>query len=378
MLERLASVPQRLLPLLGAISRYSVPGIRDADAPYALIDFRKTHNPRTLRWLLSHLQVAGIQTYLYAPANLGNLRIVNELQWHPNTRLLWRYPEKSVPALRFTDDCTARNDPAGHIVCTHYDYSPDLTLGPSDYVMPLTMHTQIYGQYSEHERLDSYRAMPRKVRVLFAGNTNPGYENAFINEHYRKGSRFEIIQHLKARQLCRVIESADELDTLLMGEYWPGMAVIESGTLRIDQSKWMGLLTQADFILSPPGIIYPPSHNAVEGMAVGTIPFLNYPEWFFPNLRPLQNCVTFSTLDELEQRLRAIFQMSSKQIVDLRRGAVDYYTQHLESKQFVQRLLDSPYHTLHLHALSQTRESLEKTTQATAHRIGGTGGTQEA
>lgn len=171
------------------------------------------------------------------------------------------------------------------------------------------MHHQIYWQYREHLNLEKYRQSTRQTRVMFAGNYGDGY----VKRHDML-TRGEIVKHLE------------------------GKGIIHP---RVDQGQWLKLLATADFFVAPPGVRIPLSHNIVEAMAVGTIPITNYPNWLHPPLRDGETCLAFTTLEELDDALQRITDMSTATIEAMRERVIDYYQQYLNPNAFMQRALNS-------------------------------------
>ena len=73
-------------------------------------------------------------------------------------------------------------------------------------------------------------------------------------------------------------------------------------------------------------------------MAVGTIPIINYPEWFRPSLRHLDNCIAFDDEADLIAKVDLALRMSPEDIDRMRRNAIDYYEKHLDPVNFVRAI----------------------------------------
>ena len=245
-----------------------------------------------------------------------------------------------------------------------FDYNPSLDLTDGHFVMPIPMHPQIYVQYQDHERLELYRRSSRKIRVLFAGNWNEtGYDNPLLGELFGKLTRYQILEFLQQRDLVRMVQSTQELETLLAGPYWNGFVLVNRD-VRINQAHWLETIAKADFFLCPPGVLFPWSHNAAEAMAVGTIPLINYPEWFFPTLVNRKNAMTFDTLEELESTISVILQMQNVEVSHLRREVIGYYEQHLDPRRFVSNVVNAPQEHVYVHLWDEREELLRRTVQS--------------
>lgn len=208
-------------------------------------------------------------------------------------------------------------------------------------ILPYPMHPNAY-----HNRyflkLKDLRNNKRERRVLFSGNTNPkAYQNPVIDQYFKKISRVEVINTLvhtlNAAELFLVRKKADE--ALIPKGYYNGLVLYlwqwspeqsQGLDVRVANDRWHDFLATGDFFLCCPGIVIPQSHNAVEAMAVGTIPILQYPELFHPALEDGVNCITFSSKEDLVRKVRSCIHMSGDEIATLRQGVVDYYEKWLK------------------------------------------------
>jgi hypothetical protein len=105
---------------------------------------------------------------------------------------------------------------------------------------------------------------------------------------------------------------------------------------------YIKLMSRSCFFICSPGWLMPHSHNLIEAMSVGTIPITNYHHYMRPPLTPDINCLTFSTLEELEYVIERALNMTSPEIQNLRNGVIAYYEQYLAPESFAEQLLKSP------------------------------------
>jgi hypothetical protein len=305
---------------------------------------------KTLREILILFDISGYNVFLRARLNRRTLIVGNLFEWHRNLKLVWRDPVLLGATIVCTDKQKLNwQDEGSKVINLRYDYNPYLRLAPGHFAMPIPMHPQIYVQYRAHERLEEYRYPTRKVRLFFAGNWYKKGEYLPIYQGlFGKLTRHQILEFLQNRELVCIIKSHQELESLLSGAYWNGFALLDKSA-RVNQREWLSTISRADFFLCPPGGVLPWCHNCVEAMAVGTIPLINYPDWFFPNLTHRVNCMTFSTFDELERALDEIRQMSEVEIARMRKQVIDYYSQYLDPQRFVDSLVKYPDNQICLH-----------------------------
>ena len=208
-------------------------------------------------------------------------------------------------------------------------------------IMPFPMHPVHWGHYgTEMEAtLERLRASDRRLRVFFSGDTK-GYIRPKVAYPNVKLSRPEIIKVLLDRLGNDAEFVSDEplLHSLFDGGYTNKCVILDIGKLWIDDSVWLPRLAAADFFLSPPGYCMPMCHNAVEAMAVGTIPVTNYPEWFVPQLEHIKNCLAFTNENDLVSQVRHALEMSPMRIAEMRKRVIEYYENYLRPQIFVRNI----------------------------------------
>jgi hypothetical protein len=201
-----------------------------------------------------------------------------------------------------------------------------------------------YGMYPAHlqsatpEVLRSLRTQPRRMRVFFAGDSK-GYVRNRVRYPAPKLPRYEVLQALRAGISDRLIEVAgvDDIDRLTVNGFVDGFVLSDSGS-GIPQHRWLPTVANADFFLCPPGIVMPMCHNVIEAMAVGTIPVISYPEWFYPKLEHGRNCVAFDTRQSLVERMQKVLELSDDDIRALRANVIRYYDQYLRPGRLVEAI----------------------------------------
>jgi len=323
-------------------------------------DIDKKTRVRTVRWLLILFELSGFKVIVPLCFNRLILLLVKIRKWHSN--LEFRYFNKK----KYSIVCTTKDIKKTKITFDKkviqlvFDYSPKLELKDQDFTMPFLMHPQTYVQYKEHEKLTQYRQSKRKIRLLFAGNWDEGYHNETITQVCKKRSRYEIMQHIISNKLAKIVTCEAELNNIIYSDYLNEFVLIDTKKMRIDQGKWLKTLSCADFFLCPPGVHYPLSCNAVEAIAVGTIPLINYSEWFFPALVQGKDSMVFDSLQELDKQIGNIKRMSDEEITLFRNNVIDYYDKHLSPQVFLHKLLNSSYDKVRLHLLEEDVEYITK------------------
>ncbi len=84
----------------------------------------------------------------------------------------------------------------------------------------------------------------------------------------------------------------------------------------------------------------PWSHNAIEAMAVGTIPILQYDALFYPPLKHLKNCISYRDYASLDEAIQTALTMDEAQVQQMKSEVLDYYNQHLAIDQTINKIQD--------------------------------------
>ncbi len=222
-------------------------------------------------------------------------------------------------------------------------------LRPGDLPMPYSFYPAVWDN-NEDQRFDDYRRRERVWRLFFGGHCSQA--------SYRRIKKYTRLRPLdRYRVVCEVhryftdstlsIQSDQQLESAQRQRH-EAFVLIDNATYRTDASRWLGLLAQSDFFLAAPGCDYPLSHNAIEAIAVGTIPVLEYESLFTPPLRDGENCIAYRGIDGLRHAVARIEMMDQDDILRLRRGVIEYYESHLSPTAFCRDLENQSTLRLHL------------------------------
>lgn len=136
-----------------------------------------------------------------------------------------------------------------------------------------------------------------------------------------------------------IIKEQEKMRLVNEGEYSNKCVIVDRHQFSI-REPWLEVLSKSNFFVCPPGVIMPSSHNSIEAMAVGTIPLINYPEWFYPRLEHMKNCIEFSNEKDLISQVKHISNMKQTQIEQMRNNVIEYYEKYLLPQSFQQKILD--------------------------------------
>lgn len=236
------------------------------------------------------------------------------------------------------------------------DYRPGHTEGDGTVPMPFSLFPRLYADGTDL-RLDAFRVAPRQWAVFFGGDADPAkYSKPSIRRVYGKLSRPQMLDILRtALPAHAVVEPTDQAGfDAVRDRKLDGLVIMNTRHCRVAADQWLPTLSKARFFLACPGYRYPMSHNAIEAMAIGTVPILQYPELFFPALRDGVNCLCFDSAGGLTDAVNRALAMPEAEWCRMRDAAIQYYESHLAPGPTVETLMQTEpdaSNTVHLRYL---------------------------
>ncbi|MDD5259272.1 MAG: hypothetical protein PHD29_04850 [bacterium] len=209
--------------------------------------------------------------------------------------------------------------------------------------IPFIMHPVMY-YLSKHRRLPALRGNERKLRIFFGGNTSPAVYSNPIMKLQGHLTRTEALGALMSScQSIKYIESIKDLRKIMTSNKYLGEGRIwradwnNKTSSKVLVHKWLETISHSDFFLCFSGTDFPMCHNAIESMAVGTIPIIAYHDWFTPSLEHGKNAIVFSGTDDLVRKVNEVLSMSAAEISEMRQNVIKYYEEHLNPLSFVRK-----------------------------------------
>ena len=225
-----------------------------------------------------------------------------------------------------------------------YDIFSASKEGEKPIVMPFQMHPGNYAKFKYHEKLKTFRDKKRSLRIFFSGDMDKRYYLSGVSKYFpNKLSRLQAIEVILTdlREETLYIGDKENLGGLFNKEYTDKCVIIDNSKMYIQHEHWLDTISRSDFFLCVPGATMPMCYNAIEAMAVGTIPIINYPEWFKPHLKDMENCVIYTDKEDLVKKIKNVLEMDREKINELRDNVIRYYEERLELKNFVSRFLSA-------------------------------------
>ena len=311
-----------------------------ADRKVVFVHLTSQLRYRFFEQILRTLNAAGYAIFYVVPSlrdlvNLG--RLDGDIFWTPGVTLTSVLPAHTdLYDACYDGDC----DPLSRhswrkTFRLEFDLAKDRDSISNAVYIPFSVHDYIY-RCCFHRRTELLRN-PKKIRLLFAG-AYAGYANGPIGRRLGKMERGEIVDVFRTHEHTVVITSSAELEAVLRGPRTTNYYWIDTARFRVPAERWLEILSYVEVFLCPPGVTTPMSHNAIESMAMGAIPLINYPEWFHPRLVDDVSCLAFSDTASLAHQLDSIRDLPDEELGRLRRNALDYYEQSLDLDSIVGQL----------------------------------------
>jgi hypothetical protein len=185
----------------------------------------------------------------------------------------------------------------------------------------------------------------KRNRILFYGCDDAVYDTEVIKNRFRLMSRSDVFRIIEKSGLDFISPDSYELleQQLNDPEITNAFFFLNSSDVWIPGQRWMNIISSFDFFISTPGVYMPHSHNVIEAMSVGTIPIIQYGNWFNPSLTDSVNCVSYNSITDLIRIINSVSGLTNERILQLRDGVSQYYNDHITPINFSKRLnmLDS-------------------------------------
>jgi len=172
---------------------------------------------------------------------------------------------------------------------------------------------------------------PRTFRLGFLGNKQPPRRAVQLAQCR------QAIDEAGITVVGPKLESSDSKNQAVWVEYGEG----STGPSGLDPSKYLRVLTEMDFCISPPGWGWY-THRTVEAIVRGSIPILAGPNVHNLGLRDGENCIVVDNNDWLGATRRALA-IPQAEVMQLRRSVLGLRKERLEpavaAKHFCSQLL---------------------------------------
>lgn len=319
---------------------------------------------RYLYVLLKFFSMQGYTIYVKRDLRLFHHILANDL-----SRLLFQErivhlgkPRAGVPTIVFDDN---------NLSADYYRGIEEKKA--EDFLVPMCQHPLMYHWGLWDLPWDA--SLPRKRSLFMAGNFNP--------QEYRRIEEqqlFPILSRVRVKELCEEyprtlhLNAFDELPEFLAGDSDHKILLLDRRKVEVHMLQLRNYLARFDFFFALPGVVKPESHNIVEAMSAGAIPFLQraYAQVFSPELEHGINAVIFEDERDLFPRIEEAFAMSDPEVASMRRNVIEYYQQHMTPSAIVAKFEQNAYRRVFLQSEdTATKLLLERRRAARQHPMRG-------
>jgi len=191
--------------------------------------------------------------------------------------------------------------------------------------------------------ITSFRTAERTMRIFFSGGASEtNYGKASLEKKYNIISRYNVLKHLKehfsSSHQLRVIRDKSELYAFITAQSLENSIIISHA--RSDPREWLQILSKAFFFIAPPGQHMPWCHNAIEAMAVGTIPITQYANFFDPPLQHNKNCLCYTNYKDLDEVIETALHMEPEEVELMKQNVMQYFDRYLSVESITKRIND--------------------------------------
>ncbi len=236
------------------------------------------------------------------------------------------------------------------------------------FYVPMSQHPLMYHFGWWNKNLEKVK---RKRSLFMAGNFSETQYNRIENETlFGVLTRAKIYACLNNKNLLFPVDNLDDLKQFLKSDTDNKILLVNSLTGGVPMDLLRDGLNSFDFFFAMPGVVMPFSHNIVEAMSAGCIPFIqeHYANLFYPPLQNAVQSITFTGFDNLEEKIKYLFTLPEDEIEFMRNNVIDYYNNFLMPKNVVDRMVNKNFEKIYLQAEGASVAILKKSLAgSTAH-----------
>ncbi|MDN3656763.1 hypothetical protein QWZ08_14045 [Ferruginibacter paludis] len=314
-----------------------------------LLDLKENHFKRYLYLLIKFLHLQGYTIYINRNFNLlyelkkencvsflFDEKIVN-LGVPPSQTELINLNDQVLSADYFSSTSTEKNQ------------SPENVC-----FIPMAQHPLMYHAGWWNVPLENVK---RKRSLFMAGNFDEQiYDTIKTDDLFSVLSRTDVYSFLNRKKLLLPIKSMNDLHHFFTANNDNQILLLDRLQMDVPMNELRDWLSKFDFFFALPGITIPFSHNIIEAMSAGCIPFIqwSYADMFMPPLCDGKQVITFDNSDDLENKIDYLFSLAPDEIELLRKGVNEYYNNFLIPSSVVASMEACGFNKIYLQAESHS------------------------
>ncbi len=290
---------------------------------------------------------------------------------NPTLRLFYEMRNEKWEALLFIERLVIIGKPPHSKAVVHVtelNLSPDYFSSLHDtsqpfYHVPMMQHPFMYHQGWWNQPLVQH---PRKHSLFMAGNFDETMYKSFAEEKlFPILSRLEVYTFLQRKKRLYHLANLQELINFITNSVDQKIVLIDRRQMDVPMDELRNALSRFAFFFALPGVEMPYSHNLIEAMSCGCIPFIQeaYAEMMIPKLQNGTNAVTFTTIGDVENKIALLFALSNDETNRMTEEVFAYYNRYLTPEKVVAAMEEIKFSKLYLQAEHGSVELLKKRKQ---------------
>ena len=202
----------------------------------------------------------------------------------------------------------------------------------SDFHIPMCQHPSMYDLQIDELQFDTQR-----VNSLgFAGDFRARLYGSTNLERFEHINRIAMLEALK-KQTDRLIHLESNQSIPLEDH---GIYIADNARVRFEPKAYREFISRFNFFLALPGIHMPISHNIIEAMSLGTIPFVHqsYAKHMYPPLEHMKTAFIFDDFNFMNNSIDALFSVNQTMVENMRTEVQKYYQKYLTPSAVIRNI----------------------------------------
>ena len=301
--------------------------------------------------MLKFFHINGYEIYIDT-----GIRLFNELRTEPYVDYL--FSEKII-RIQKPPETKKKIYLDDHLLSPDYFNFLSKTPNENIFYVPMSQHPLMYHKGWWNEPIEE---VVRKRSLFMAGNFD---ETAYAPIHqdrlFKIMSRIEVHLFLKKRNLIYDTKNLEELYNFIKGISDNKIILINRLDFDVPMNELRSILSTFNFFFALPGVVMPFTHNIVEAMSCGCIPFLQneYAKMFSPPLIDGKHVIVFEDSANMEDRLNYLFSMGENEVQLMRNEVKIYYNNFLTPASVVKTIEETNFSKIYLQAEHYSVEILK-------------------
>jgi hypothetical protein len=204
--------------------------------------------------------------------------------------------------------------------------------------VPPPMHPNVYQKDTfEHvERIRKEKNIPKKYRIVFAGNLNKNLYKDFQWGQELYENRVKLINLLQEEFKDKVFMPRTYQEYKQNNQ--AQICIIDRSNFSLNLKEYFSFFQSGYFSFCPPGMVQPFCHNLVESMHNDCIPILQYNHLLSPVLKDNKECISYDSQEKLIKKINLALEMEEEYINTMTQNVTNYYNANLHPNAVIKNI----------------------------------------